>query len=61
MQVSALLVEAGEKPQIQIQVTALLHLPACELCQIPLGVKACLSDHHVKHTPLHSFLAAHLG
>lgn len=44
-----------------MQVTALLGIPARELCQIPWEVRAHLSDRHVKHTPLRSFLVPHLG
>lgn len=59
--VSASLTDTGGKGGEQRQGTAFLILPACELCQIPLEVKAHLSDQHMKHTPLHSFLAPHLG
>lgn len=57
--VSASLVDTGGKGGEQIQVTASLILPACELCQIPLEVKARLSDQHMKNTRTSSFLSWH--
>lgn len=51
-EVSASLIYTGGKGGEQIQVTAFLILPACELCQIPLEVKAHLFDQHMKHTPI---------
>lgn len=57
--VSASLVGTGGKGGEQIQVTASLILPACELCQIPLEVKARLSDQHMKNTHTSSFLSWH--
>lgn len=41
-----------------MQVTALLGIPARELCQIPWEVRAHLSDRPAKHTPL---LVPHLA
>lgn len=54
-EVSTSLIDTDGKGGEQIRVTAFLILPACELCQIPLEVKAHLCDQHMKHKPLLSW------